>query len=72
MNCLDNNPLIVYSKELEGRLCRGCILFDLVENNVNQGIFVKRAFRDFSEAGKIRSMLKHNITTMRFYMLESS
>lgn len=54
MNCLDNNPWIAYSKELEGRLCRGCILFDPVENNVNQGIFVKRAFRDFSEAGKIR------------------
>lgn len=54
MNCLDNNPLIVYSKELEGRLCRGCILFDPVENNVNQGIFVKRVFRNFSEAGKIR------------------
>ena len=34
MNWLDENPWLVYSKELEGGLCKACVLFDPVEDLV--------------------------------------
>ena len=54
MNWFGNNLWLVYSKEFEGELCKACVLFDPVENNVNRGIFVKRVFRDFSKPEKNR------------------
>ena len=47
MNWLDDNPWIVYRNELESRLCKACILFDPVENNVNRGTFVKKSIQRF-------------------------
>ena len=54
MNWLDENSWLVYSKELEGGLCKACVLFDPVEDSVNRGIFVKKVFRDFGKPEKIR------------------
>ena len=39
---LTNHPWNVYSKELDGSLCKPCVLFDKSEKN--QGIFVKNVF----------------------------
>ena len=63
-----NNPWLVYSKELAGGLCKDCILFDPVESNVNRGIFVKRAFRDFSKPENISELVQtqyHNEAILR-------
>ena len=66
MNWLDDDPWLVYSQELEGGLCKACVLFDPEENNVNRGIFVKRAFRDFSKPEKIREHAQTQYTS--FYL----
>ena len=68
LNCLGDNPWLVYSKDLEGGLCKACVLFDPVENNVNQRIFVEILVNQ----KRLGSMLKYNITTKRFYVLDSS
>ena len=51
MKWLEENPWLVYSKELEGGLCRFCVLFD--EKDSNRGIFVKRAFQDVGKPERI-------------------
>ena len=68
MNWFGNNLWLVYSKEFEGELCKACVLFDPVENNVNRGIFAKRVFRDFSKPEKTGSMLKqyYNLRAQEF------
>ena len=68
INWLDDNPWIVYKNELESGLCKACILFNPVEDNVNRGTFVKRAFRDFSKPEKIREHAQtqyHNDAILR-------
>ena len=52
MKWLEENRWLVYSKELEGCLCKFCVLFD--EKDSNQGICVKRAFQDVCKPEKIR------------------
>ena len=52
MKLLEENLWLVYSKELEGGLCKFCILFD--EKDSNRGILVKRAFQDVGKPEKIR------------------
>ena len=52
MKWMEENPWLVYSKELEGGLCKFCVLFD--EKDSNRGIFVKRAFQDVGKPEKIR------------------
>ena len=42
----------VYSKELDGGLCKACVLFD-DPNNVNRGSFVKSAFQNISKPEKV-------------------
>ena len=54
------NPWLVYSKELEGGLCKCYVLFD--EKDSNQDIFVKRAFQNVGKPEKIREHTKPNIT----------
>ena len=49
---MDENPWLVYSKELEGGLCKFCVLFD--EKDSNREIFVKTAFQDGGKPEKIR------------------
>ena len=49
---LEENPWLVYSKELERALCKSCVLFN--EKDSNRGIFVKRAFQDVGKPEKIR------------------
>ena len=49
---LKDNSWHVYNKELKGGLCKACILFDKVDE-VNRGIFVKRAYQDFNKPWKI-------------------
>ena len=44
---LKDNSWHIYSKELKGGLCKACILFDKTDE-VNRGIFVKRAFQDLN------------------------
>ena len=47
-----DNSWYVYSKELKGGLCKACILFDKADE-VNRGIFVKRAYQDLNKPEKI-------------------
>ena len=49
---LTNHPWHVYSKELDGHLCKTCVLFD--KSKKNQGIFVKNAFQKVSKPEKIK------------------
>ena len=68
MNWLDDNPWPAYSKKLEGGLCKACVLFDPIENNVNPRVFVKRTFRDFTKPEKIRENAQiqyHNEAVLR-------
>ena len=47
---------------------KASVLFNPVENNVNQGIFVKRAFRDFNKTEKNREHAQtqyHNEAILR-------
>ena len=60
MKWLEENPWLVYSKELEGGLCRFCVLFD--EKDSNRGIFVKRAFQDVGKPERIGEHAETNIT----------
>ena len=62
MKWLEENPWLVYSKELEGGFCKFCVLFD--EKHSNRGIFVKRAFQDVGKPEKIREHTEPN-TTMK-------
>ena len=53
---------------MEGGLCKACVLFDPVEDNVNWGILVKKVFRDFSKQEKIREHAQtqyHNEAILR-------
>ena len=43
MKWLEENLWLVYSKELEGGLCKFCAFFD--EKDSNRGIFVKEYFK---------------------------
>ena len=52
MKWLEENPWLIYSKELDEGLCKFCDLFD--EKYSNQGIFVKRAIQDVRKPGKIK------------------
>ena len=52
MKWLEENPWLVRSKELEGGLCKFCVLFN--EKDANRAIFVKRAFQDVGKPEKIR------------------
>ena len=49
---LKDNSWHGYSKELKGGLCKVCILFDKADE-VNRGIFVKRAYQDLNKPEKI-------------------
>ena len=49
---LEENPWLVYSKELERGLCKFCVLFK--EKDSNRGTFVKRLFQDLGKPEKIR------------------
>ena len=71
---VSNNPWLVYSKKLEGGLWKTYFLFDPVENNVNRGIFVKRAFTDISKPEKVWELAKtqyHHETIFRVQDLTS-
>ena len=48
---LTNHPWHVYNKELDGSLCKACVLFDKSEKN--RGIFVKNVFQKVSKREKI-------------------
>ena len=52
MKWLKENPWLVNNKELEGGLCKFCVLFD--EKDSKQGIFVKRTFQVAGKSEKIR------------------
>ena len=43
----------VYSKELEGGLCKACVLFDENSGSKLRGRFVKTAFQDVGKSEKI-------------------
>ena len=47
----EKRPWHVYSRTLEGGLCKACVLFDKSEEN--RGIFVKRPFQDIKKSEKI-------------------
>ena len=49
---MEENPWLVYSKQLEGGLAKFCVLFD--EKDSNRGIFAKRAFQDVGKPERIR------------------
>ena len=49
---LQENSWHIYSKELKDGLCKTFILFDKVDE-INRGIFVKRAYQDLKKRGKI-------------------
>ena len=49
---LTNHPWHVYNKELDGSLCKACVLFDKSEKN--RGIFVKNVFQKVSKREKIK------------------
>ena len=52
--CDTTKPWHVYSKELNGGLCKICVLFgDNSSNEKNGGIFLKRAFQELRKSGKI-------------------
>ena len=53
-----DNSWYVHSKELKGGLCKACILFDKADE-VNRGIFVKRAYQNLNKPEKI---LEHTQT----------
>ena len=64
---LKDNSWHVYNKELKGGLCKVCILFDKVDE-VNRGIFVKRAYQDLKKPEKILEHAQpkyHNDTMIR-------
>ena len=52
MKWLQENPWLVCSKELDGGLCKFCILFD--KKDSNRAIFVKRDYQDVGKPEKIR------------------
>ena len=61
---LTNHPWHVYNKELDGSLCKACVLFDKSEKN--RGIFVKNVFQKVSKPEKIKEheILAYHATAM--------
>ena len=43
----------VYSKKLQGAICRVCILFDEIKTGTAREIFFKNAFQNLAESEKI-------------------
>ena len=72
MKWLEENPWLVYSKELERGLCKFCVLCDGKDSN--WGVFVKRAFEDVGKPEKIREHAEakyhnENVTLAHKFMM---